>query len=67
MDSFDGAEVQFGGDSFDNPFDDVNELSLIENGDKGSKKNFLEMQVDEDFGPSGEDLDPEIDEQAQND
>jgi hypothetical protein len=29
MDSFDKAEVNFGGDSFDNPFDD----SLIEKGE----------------------------------
>ncbi len=62
MDSFDAAEAQFGGDSFDNPFDDVNELSLIENGDKTAKKNFFDVQGDENFGPSAEDLDPEIEE-----
>ena len=66
MDSFDAAEVQFGGDSFDNPFDEVNELSLIDNGEKTTQQNFLEMQGDEDFGPSAEDVDPEIEEPAQN-
>ena len=66
MDSFDVAEVQFGGDSFDNPFEDDNELSHIETGDKSNKMNFLEMQGDEDFGPSAEDLGPEIEDDAPN-
>ena len=43
MDSFEKREVQFGGDSFDNPFDDLNDLSGIEGLAKAGGQNFLEV------------------------
>lgn len=60
MDSFDKAEVNFGGDSFDNPFDD----SLIEKGETAQNNNFLEDQGEEDFKQQIDDTDPEIVENA---
>ena len=63
MNSFDQAEVQFGGDSFDNPFDNMNDLSQIEAGEKADKLNFLEIQGEDDFEPPSDEQ--QIDQDAE--
>ncbi len=65
MDSFDDGEVQFGGDSFENPFDDIKEMHPIETGKMKDEQNSIEFQAEDGSVPPTGEQDLQIDDEAQ--
>ena len=56
-DSFENAHIPVGDfDSFDNPFDDIGDISGIHDGSKAAYKNFLDVPGEDDFDPQTEDF-----------